>query len=871
MRRMVCRTEQETNKQTIQPDSFLTQKLLFSRSSNPAKNASKHVFCFFLLLLAYCGCSGTKEERLSRYFARGSVCIKNGVIAKIENLNYIEGCFFVVLDKSEREKIVENKKGLLIGIGQGSPKVFFKHLPDGDRNVKKEHLSWGKTSPGSIFSGTTGITEKTQINIYLIDGKEGWAGKAVVDVEKRPAVLFSVMWENLFRVFYAAYSSFYTIDMFGEGTNDIHFIDFYNQAHEKINSQKRNGSLSKKKCRETFASYLGSYEDLHQQKAACTYKKVFLGVDQESRIDELGVEPLGSPQNRKNKALEKIRKKVLRHVSEIEPSLTGKLFDDVGNEETFFVLHLKRADSRDIRLPDTFADSVASLYKKVGCRKRLLLKTINFDKIPFLEQVFLVSKCDLFVSHHGAGLTHAIFAKKGAAVLEMFPYVFRKSIYENICRKARVRYYSWQNSDPRCAYDSTGSLIDTSKTLSWNSYDSKEYFRNQTTIPRDASQILSVLKRDFGREKEMELDRYFLLYMPWEQFNNQVIGFKTACILAEKMHRSLVIPPVGHRKKDEEERILGVVSSPDLDKKTKHEMTMFNPANYEWNPIDKYFSEDSIRQLPCRTIPFQKFREKNMQETIMVWEKKLSVKFTIEQLKNYYTFVLGIENPSKVLYSDMLPEISLANMPALYTETEKYTTVLMGMLFNRVKYCDDLEHPLKKYHDYKIDPDYRRITDTLTFSKGLFQIADKIVAENIGAKEFDIAVHVRRGDYLLKVECLSQTRNCKKDGTEKSCYQLTEDIVAVLSKDFSGKKIFFATNERALKEELSKTELGKNNKLYFLGDLLSQPQQETLDPIEILIVEQIICTKAKHFKGNYFSSVTRHIVEKRKNGTYSFW
>jgi hypothetical protein len=93
------------------------------------------------------------------------------------------------------------------------------------------------------------------------------------------------------------------------------------------------------------------------------------------------------------------------------------------------------------------------------------------------------------------------------------------------------------------------------------------YWRNQNTIV-DIPSILLLVRTAISKREEK-----FMIYMPWEQINNQLVEFKSACAVASILDRVLVLPLVGHRS---------TVADADWD-------FSFKIPDFHWLPFEKYF------------------------------------------------------------------------------------------------------------------------------------------------------------------------------------------------------------------------------------------------------------------------------------------
>ena len=81
----------------------------------------------------------------------------------------------------------------------------------------------------------------------------------------------------------------------------------------------------------------------------------------------------------------------------------------------------------------------------------------------------------------------------------------------------------------------------------------------------------------------------YLNYMPWEQLNNQIIGFKSACAVASLTKRVLVLPCMGYRKDVDDWNF------------------SFDVKNFEWAPIEKYYTLTD--DLPCLIMKMNHYQK----------------------------------------------------------------------------------------------------------------------------------------------------------------------------------------------------------------------------------------------------------------------
>lgn len=70
----------------------------------------------------------------------------------------------------------------------------------------------------------------------------------------------------------------------------------------------------------------------------------------------------------------------------------------------------------------------------------MALEVVEFESMPFARQLEVVRRTDLLVGVHGAGLTHAMFLRPGAAVLEIQPEGFDHKGFRNLAQMLGLEY-----------------------------------------------------------------------------------------------------------------------------------------------------------------------------------------------------------------------------------------------------------------------------------------------------------------------------------------------------------------------------------------------------------------------------------------------
>ena len=88
---------------------------------------------------------------------------------------------------------------------------------------------------------------------------------------------------------------------------------------------------------------------------------------------------------------------------------------------------------------------VAELRRRMGARVQLTVVAYDM-KTPFVEQLRHTHNSDIFMSMHGAGLTHLLFLPEWAAVFEIYN-CDDADCYLDLARLRGLKYFTWE--DPK--------------------------------------------------------------------------------------------------------------------------------------------------------------------------------------------------------------------------------------------------------------------------------------------------------------------------------------------------------------------------------------------------------------------------------------
>ncbi|KAH3884946.1 hypothetical protein DPMN_008932 [Dreissena polymorpha] len=78
-----------------------------------------------------------------------------------------------------------------------------------------------------------------------------------------------------------------------------------------------------------------------------------------------------------------------------------------------------------------------------------IVNGVQLDRLGMDEQLELISRTDILIGMHGAGLTHILYLPKTAGVIEFFPSYMSpgNSHFRAMARWRRIKYIVWQNTD----------------------------------------------------------------------------------------------------------------------------------------------------------------------------------------------------------------------------------------------------------------------------------------------------------------------------------------------------------------------------------------------------------------------------------------
>lgn len=686
------------------------------------------------------------------------------------------------------------------------------------------------------------------IPIYLVLYEENSLFLSGVDpqIVYAPTVLFSVLWpDNFFRSIYAVLSAFTTM------------------RYWKIDSR-----VMKLRCADSSLNTgtMAALKSLSFLEAAMpprdlVFKSVVLGLSTWSLLDEAAFRIESTGFDLRKQAYTEFSALLREQAASENGPPSAILVKRHGNDRTI-------ANENEL---------FSKIQHNFGAE--LEFQHAALHNISFPQQLSLMVRCRVLVAMHGAALAHILFLPKGSCVLEIFPFGFKKTIYRNLARVMGVHYMSYQI--PRPSLTSFTAEVSTSVReacvkrgeVEWycdqSSADCREckrFWRSQKIVV-DPEEIVDRLKLVLPLNDPLYKRERYMMYMPWEQLNNQLLGFKSACALAHYSNRTLVLPPIG---------FWDTLKAPK--NATVARRRPFHPLHYNWRPFQRYYQLSP--SLPCRLAPFDAISTLVPRlDRVLYGFFGPSIDWWRQITESFYWDIAGMNWQQVHAFPWLGRAVHVPRWKIRKRILPHMTghVVAMGSLFYFWHFDQVLDYPVRRFQDFMHSKLYLRMV--LPFHSDLVDLADILLSCSRSPLKdvmFD-ATHIRRGDYRQK---------CREKGpgalTSRramlSCHQTGRFLISRLGlKDSSRPILFIATNGRAQIP-------GSGRRVIFAKDLLlrlrtSKPMTRTelqahrkawktallLDSNERAILDQLLCIKARgQFTGNFFSSFTRTIIEHRQ-------
>lgn len=760
-----------------------------------------------------------------------------------------DGSFELYIDKFSRKLV--RVAGLLLSEGIGTPANYYyidswSFLPQGQRHPIESKLRSRLASEMERYKGICKF-----IPIYLKPSSSIGCMDNLA-IEFKPTLLFSILWpENFFRTVYACLSAYSTLRSWNLRAENMSLV---------VNDEALESGGFLKEMEDTGLFH--GKENIGKPKL---YKSLFLGLSTESLLDEAKFKVESFGQALKLQTFPEFSK-LVRNSLEISSTTS--------HEKNLVVFVRRRQSDRSII---NEYELLLDLEKMTGIR----IVHVYLEDLSLADQVDLMSRTKLLIATHGAALTHILFLPKGSYVLEIFPFGFRKTIYRHLARIMGVKYLSYQVS----SVSATKFLISgvdkkllkdclSSGEVNWfcdqeeatchickNVWRKQQFYVNPADLYRTIEMVLPFDDPKYMRDK-------FLLFMPWEQLNNQILGFKSACALAQYTGRTLVVPPVGYWDSKLAPKGQRVETRRD-----------FDPAHYRWKSMERYYNVYGGK-FPCKLAPWDSVTSlipkldqilyTVLMKTPAYWQQKV---------QSFYWDIGGMSWDFRTI--GPLPFIGRPVHIPRWKVRKRIIPLMskrvvgLGSMFYFWNFGQILDYPLTRFQDFMGNKLYRSLL--LPFNPDLKHLANTLVScskSPLKGQVYD-AAHVRKGDYRQK---------CREKGEGKllnrrhmlSCYQTKRYLTSRLKlKAVSGQPLFIATN--------TDLEFQSQRMVIYQKDLISalrisKPDRDcslvalrrawkmalVMDPNERAILDQLLCILAPGiFTGNYFSSFTRTISDHR--------
>ncbi|KAJ3267330.1 hypothetical protein HDU77_000043 [Chytriomyces hyalinus] len=778
----------------------------------------------------------------------------------INNLHLVNGSFAVFLGPGFNASGMEDLH-MFTGIGWGTGYFRF-HF--------KELGSWqGDTLQGlslqqrPVSNDTLNQNKRFVIPIHIHASNPPNYINQPHQYISEPTIFYSVLWPNLFRTIYAAYASWYTLMDYKIFFPDHHRVVLVDRSPEPAKFLSIVQSVTPSPVASSSSLLKGVY----------IFKAAAVGLSRDALIAEIVLE-------RGKEWRFALRQKALTlFCATLKTGLlnggkfvqvpAGKLRHDVADVESrrsLNLLNLPREWSKRPRVTLVLRESntprqilnegeVISALRKLPIH----LSVHKFGGLSLLDQVRVMDGTDIFITMHGAAVTHLLFLNSRTVVIELFPFEFKKVIYQNLAAVVGVKYMYWQNqkeSQTRFDWNTASKSRVTNMTedritrlpIDWYNMDSKNYWRNQDTVV-SAAELGHVVKRAISEWSSVDATKY-LMFMPWEQMNNQLIGFKSACAVAKMLDRTLVLPHLGYK----------------APKNATQESSEFKVSEYVWHNFEHYFDlETLVKHLPCDFITFDNFYSLNQNRALPVirYHHLGDNKTSESQFREYYKSVAKLTFEKVEWDVNAYFQLSKAQILSLHASDEKQVLAL-GSLYWYYDFGHPVQYPLTHVQDYMKNPEYERISRSLSIHERI-QRAVKMDMKQAGLlDEKYVAVHVRRGDYSEKCRELENNGDAK-ERCMTSLEFMRSRLTGILSAKAPGRVLFISTN--ADEAERRRLRQGFSSDWYtvlFQEDIRRQGGVEhTFDGGDSCFYDQVIASKAQYFVGNMFSSFTRHVLEMR--------
>lgn len=115
---------------------------------------------------------------------------------------------------------------------------------------------------------------------------------------------------------------------------------------------------------------------------------------------------------------------------------------NVTKNRTLQIGIVQRVESRRF----TNLDAITQAIIKDFPRASLEVEVAEMEKMKFREQAKFWNSKDVIIAAHGAAMTNAVFMRRGASIVEVYPIHYYPRIYEALCRRIAIQHYAWYDN-----------------------------------------------------------------------------------------------------------------------------------------------------------------------------------------------------------------------------------------------------------------------------------------------------------------------------------------------------------------------------------------------------------------------------------------
>ena len=464
------------------------------------------------------------------------------------------------------------------------------------------------------------------------------------------------------------------------------------------------------------------------------FHKCMMGTDSDFQISKVHTEKLKKNDLRAQSyheiisVLRQYANKIIREKESASPTTTTS--SKIPELKKVCYISRQMKDSRKILNEKDFINAIQS--------RHVNLTILVLENLTFQESVIAIAQCDVLIGVYSQWLSYLAFLSPLSSVIELFPYGIETPVHQNLALMMSIRYMKWVD-----VFTIDGKTI-------LNEKDPNEiisYYLSQD-ISLHINSVMAIF--DIVIQPHIPM----LAYMPWEQLNNQIIEFKSACAMATLLNRVLILPPIGHRK---DEHV--------------HWEFSFDIFSYHWIPFSKYFNHHQLTNAPCKIMDYSNFKSFygiNHKFNIgNLHYNPVAHATSPQQLIDYYGKVLQIPH-GKVIDDGRMYQLIEAEILAKYGQN-KDRVLAIGAPFWLFSFGIQQPYPLTEYVNYMNIPLYAQIVKSLEISDSIRIIVLKALSK-FNSKTRILAVHIRRGDYWNKCKSI------KNPNLRSKCYPSIEDI-----------------------------------------------------------------------------------------------